>query len=154
MKTQKKEIRTDYNWPPEQCVVIDGANTSIIQFEPPHPKRRFSEAERQRYAGLSLVMRTMTSVKPFIEQIHRRAPGGAGAFQRLAELNQLIAVKGLYPWLEVDYSRLLFSQGGLPGAFCQMFFPTRASCTSPGAAPPGGVRKTMTGCLCWYTASR
>jgi hypothetical protein len=116
MKTTEKEIRTRYSWRPEQRIVIDGANTSIIQFEPPHPRRRFSEAERQRHAGLTLVMRTMTSVKPFIEQIHRQAPGGEHAFQRLAELNQQIAVKGCYPWLEVDYSRLLFSQGKLPGA--------------------------------------
>jgi hypothetical protein len=102
--------------------VIDGANTSILQFEPPHPKRRFSEAERQRYAGLSLVMRTMTSIKPFIGQIHQRVPGGEHAFQRLAELNQQIAVKGCYPWLEVDYSRLLFSQGKLPGAILPNVF--------------------------------
>ena len=126
MKTQKKEIRTDYNWPPEQCVVIDGANTSIIQFEPPHPKQRFSEAERKRYAGLSLVMQTMTSVKPFIEQIHQRAPGGERVFQQLAELNQQVAVKGCYPWLEVDYSRLLFSQGGLPGAIFPNAFPNKS----------------------------
>jgi len=36
MKTTEREIRTRYNWRPEQRVVIDGANTSIIQFEPPH----------------------------------------------------------------------------------------------------------------------
>jgi hypothetical protein len=125
MKTTEKEIRTRYSWRPEQRIVIDGANTSIIQFEPPHPRRRFSEAERQRHAGLTLVMRTMTSVKPFIEQIHRQAPGGEHAFQRLAELNQQIAVKGCYPWLEVDYSRLLFSQGRLPEPFFARAFPAK-----------------------------
>ncbi|HVY75205.1 MAG TPA: DUF6266 family protein [Puia sp.] len=123
MKTIKKEIRTSYSWRPEQRVVIDGANTSIIQFEPPHPKRRFSETERQRYAGLTLVMRAMTSVKPFIEQLHERVPRGEHAFLRLSELNQQIPVKGVFPWLQVDYSRLILSQGDLPGVLFPEAFP-------------------------------